>query len=281
MKIKSITRISPVVLHCGQTVRHQNNQPYVISSESCNVFIYVVSGNGIHEVNGCRRVLSPGTMEIIPPYMHQVIKNYSKEPLNLIYIYFDLFETESPVSHKEKDRPLSVNEIYFADKCCYKISAKHQERIKELCTQLLEAEKSDELVYHLLQKQKMLELIALFLDEKEIAKTDNARPQIDYVFRAMQYIEAHYGDPSLCAKSTAQYLGLNTEYLSRLFQTHAHTTLSEYIRSLRISRAKELFYINNSVAEVASKCGFSSTQSFCRTFKSHLNITPGEYIKKL
>lgn len=278
--MKKIIQASPAVLHCGKTIRNCTHLPYVISSESCNIFIYVLSGNGIHEVNGCRRVLSTGTLEIIPPYMHQVIENYSDEPLEIIYIYFDLFETETEVSHKDKNRPLSSNEMYFADKCCYKIAQKHRSRIAELCLQILKAGASEILLYRLFQKQRMLELIALFLDEQEIAEGGTVMPQNDYVFRAMQYIEANYGDASLCAKSTAQYLGITTDYLSRLFKAQAHITLSDYIRSLRISRAKELFYIDTSIASVAEKCGFSSVQSFCRTFKNLENVTPGNYINQ-
>jgi len=212
--------------------------------------------------------------------MHQVIENYKSEPLELIYIYFDLFETQLPVSHKDKNRPLSVNEMYFADKCCYKIATKHPARILKLCTQILESERINDITFRLLEKQKMLELIALFTDEEEIAEVSTPNHKTDYVFRAMQYIEAHYGDASLCAKSTARYLGLSTDYLSKLFKTQAHTTLSEYIRLLRISRAKELMYIDTSVASVAAKCGFSSVQSFCRSFKEVEHITPGEHIKQ-
>ena len=254
--------------------------PYAVSSESCNVFVFVLSGTGIHDVNGCRRALTPGTMEIIPPYMHQVIENNSNIPLELIYIYFDLFETETPVSHKEKNRPLSSNEMYFADKCCYKISTKHRKRAEFLCVQIAEAPKATDTYQHLLQKQRLLELITLFLDEKEIAEENSLHLQKDYVFRAMQYIEFHYGDATLCAKNVAKYLDLSTDYLSKLFKSQTHTTLSEYIRFLRIARAKELLYIDNSITSVATKCGFSSVQSFCRTFKSIEHSTPGELIKE-
>ncbi len=280
INIKKITQISPVVLHSGKTIRHIRHLPYAVSSESCNIFIHVLNGSGIHEVNGCRRTLTPGTMEIIPPYMHQIIENHSDEPLELIYIYFDLFETETPVSHKDKNRPLSSNEMYFADKCCYKIATKHLARITEICKCINETKKAGDDSHHLLLKQKMLELIALFLDENEIAEESTLHHKTDYVFRAMQYIEAHFSDSSLCAKSTANYLGLSTDYLSKLFKSQAHTTLSEYIRLLRISRAKELLYIDNSVASVAAKCGFSSVQSFCRTFKELENTTPGKHIKE-
>lgn len=277
--IKKITQLSPVVLQSGKTIRNYSHQPYAVSSESCNIFIFVLSGTGIHEVNGCRRTLTPGTMEIIPPYMHQVIENNSDISLELIYIYFDLFEMEAPVSHKDKNRPLSANEMYFADKCCYKISTKHLERVTTLCAQIEETGRADNTHLHLMQKQRMLELIALFLDEMDIAEQSTLYSKIDYVFRAMQYIEAHYCDASLCAKSTAKYLGLSTDYLSKLFVSQAHTTLSEYIRLLRISRAKELLYIDTSIASVSEKCGFSTVQSFCRTFKSIEHVTPGEFIK--
>lgn len=278
--IKKITQISPVVLHSGKSIRNLKHMPYAVSSESCNVFVFVLSGTGIHDVNGCRRTLTPGTMEIIPPYMHQVIENNSHIPLELIYIYFDLFETETPVSHKDKNRPLSANEMYFADKCCYKISTKHITRATELCKQIAEVPKATDTYQHLLQKQRLLELITLFLDEKEIAEENSLHLQKDYVFRAMQYIEFHYGDATLCAKNVAKYLDLSTDYLSKLFKSQTHTTLSEYIRLLRIARAKELLYIDTSITSVATKCGFSSVQSFCRTFKSLEGSTPGALIKE-
>ena len=164
--MKSITQISPAVHHCGKTIRNKYRIPYTQSCESCNLFIYVVKGTGIHEVSGRRRVLSPGTVEIIPPYMHQVIYTYSEEELEIIYIYFDLFEPDTPVSHKAKKRPLSMNELFFVDKCCYKIAVNQAERIHELCNQLLLTWSTDKEIGMLRNKQRMLELLILFLFHK-------------------------------------------------------------------------------------------------------------------
>ena len=279
--MKSITQISPTVHHCGKTIRNKHHIPYTQSSESCNLFIYVVKGTGIHEVSGRRRVLSPATMEIIPPYMHQVIYTYSEEDLEIIYIYFDLFEPDIPISHKAKKRPLSLNELFFVDKCCYKIAIREPQRIQQLCEQLLYTPSSAIATDKLRTKQRMLELLILFLEENEISEPPSKQLPANHVFRAMQYIEMHYDDENLCAKSVAQYLGLNTDYLSRLFDHQVHNTLSSYIRELRIARAKELLYIDDSITSVAIKCGFSSVQSFCRTFKASEGISPGQYLGRM
>ena len=276
--MKSITQISPAVHHCGKTIRNKYHIPYTQSSESCNLFIYVVKGTGIHEVSGRRRVLSPGTVEIIPPYMHQVIYTHTEEDLEIIYIYFDLFESDAPVSYKMKKRPLSMNEFFFVDRCCYKIAVRQSERIHELCEELLHARSLNSETELLRNKRRMLELLILFLEEDEITESPADQLPFHHVFRAMQYIEMHYDDVNLCAKSAAMYLGLNSDYLSRLFYEQVHKTLSSYIRELRIARAKELLHIDDSITSVASKCGFSSVQSFCRTFKALEGVTPGQYL---
>lgn len=167
----------------------------------------------------------------------------------------------------------------FVNKCCYKLASRHLERIQELCNQLFMLPSTASILEQLRQKHIMLELLIHFLEEDEITENHVNLPQINHVFKAIQYIEMHYSDISLCAASVSSYLGLHHDYLSRLFKEQIHTTLSGYIRKLRIARAKELLYIDHSIAAVAVKCGFSSVQSFCRTFKAIEQMTPGQYME--
>ena len=281
-KMDTLYNISPFVYSCGKTVRNRENIPYTVSSESCNVFIFVSKGNAVHEVNGRKRILTQGTVEIIPPFFHQIIYAENEEDTEIFYIYFDLFERKkSGDMHAGKpactDVPLG--ELYFVDKPCYKMLNTEFEKAEELVNLIHSSFQVCGKFACLERKSLMLRLLLVFMQAEEIDENIAVSTAEGHVAKAMRYIEKNCPDSSLCAKSVAWYAGLNTEYLSRLFEKQVHMSLSEFIRITRINRAKEMFYVNRKIFDVAEKCGFSSVQSFCRTFKMVEGSTPGEYLK--
>lgn len=68
-------------------------------------------------------------------------------------------------------------------------------------------------------------------------------------------------------------------HISHLFSSELHTSFPEYIRFLRVSRAKYLmaYYPSMSVTEVAFACGFESLRTFHRAFSALCGVTPLAY----
>lgn len=92
------------------------------------------------------------------------------------------------------------------------------------------------------------------------------------------YVNAHYVD-KLTLDSIADYVGLNREYLSRLFSKETGTGLFQYINEVRMKRAGEMIRSNKQVyiKEVAAAVGFDDPYFFSRKFKDFYGKTPSEY----
>ena len=92
------------------------------------------------------------------------------------------------------------------------------------------------------------------------------------------YVNAHYMD-KLTLDSIADYVGLNREYLSRLFSKETGIGLFQYINEVRMKRAGEMIRSNKQVyvKEVAAAVGFDDPYFFSRKFKEFYGKTPSEY----
>lgn len=275
--------LSPFVYSMGKTVRNKSKLPLTFSMECCNVFIFVTKGSAIHEVDGRKRVLQKGTLEIVPPFFHQAIYTASEEDTEIYYLYFDLFEREDSrvAPRKPSVNDVTRGELYFIDQVSYKNAGDLFDRVMGVLFAMQESFAREDAWSFLERKKLMLELLLLFFRANEETQDKAGGASFGHVAKAIRYIEKNYGDPSLCAKSVAGFVGLNTEYLSRLFDKQIHSSLSDYIRDTRVGRAKELFFLSQKVEEVATSCGFSSLPSFSRTFKIRTGMTPSAYLREI
>jgi len=107
-------------------------------------------------------------------------------------------------------------------------------------------------------------------------KSSFTDPQEELVERAVKYIQEHYME-----KINIKQLA-NDEYISpyhfiRLFKKYHGIPPYNYLMEYRLKMAQYLFLHQKSVKEVASECGFSSTNSFSRAFQKHFGVSPSQY----
>ena len=99
-----------------------------------------------------------------------------------------------------------------------------------------------------------------------------------YVLQAMDYIGAHYQDPSITVGEIAQYLGLSEGHLSHTFKKETDYTLLNYLTRYRIHKAMELLRdCRLKVYEVAEQVGYRDITYFSTTFKKLVGVSPSEY----
>lgn len=99
-----------------------------------------------------------------------------------------------------------------------------------------------------------------------------------FIVAARSYIDEHYSDSSLSLNGVAEYLGVNSSYLSRLFTEALHVHFNDYLNACRVEEAKKLLMTNRlTVKEIGYRTGFNSVQNFIRVFKRYENVTPGQY----
>lgn len=100
-------------------------------------------------------------------------------------------------------------------------------------------------------------------------------PQIE---RACYEIRQKFNDHTFRIYDVATSSGMSEVYFRKLFKEAFGLSPSQYLISLRIAHAKNLItYEKISVAEVATRSGFSDIYYFSRQFKKETGLTPTEY----
>ena len=101
-----------------------------------------------------------------------------------------------------------------------------------------------------------------------------------YVLLAQEHIRSHYTDASLSLESTAEHIGINTAYLSRIFKSTTSENFITYLNTCRVENACRLLASTDLPAqEVGFLTGFCSAATFFRVFKKHTGMTPIQYRK--
>lgn len=96
--------------------------------------------------------------------------------------------------------------------------------------------------------------------------------------KALEYIQKNYGQEDLSTNTVAKQVNLSTSWLSTKFKEEVGIGISDYLTSVRIQRAKQLFDEGDyMIYEVAEKVGFASSQYFSKIFKQMTGLTPNEY----
>lgn len=93
--------------------------------------------------------------------------------------------------------------------------------------------------------------------------------------RVIDYIHASYNQ-DLSLKMLADIACLSRFHFHRKFHNLLGETPNEFIRRYRLENATHKLMLNQyqSITDLALECGFSSSQSFSRSYKAHFGITP-------
>lgn len=118
-----------------------------------------------------------------------------------------------------------------------------------------------------------LEFFILLKEYEEIEETVVK----DSFAEAVQYIRERYLEESLTVEEICQSCSMNRSALDRIFADKADMSASEYIRHIRVEKAKELVALGERMETIASLCGFGSVKTMQRAFKAVYGRTPAEY----
>lgn len=97
------------------------------------------------------------------------------------------------------------------------------------------------------------------------------------VLRARELLNEGLSHP-LRLGTIATQIGMHPAHLAREFRKAFHCTMSEYLRQLRVQKAKLLLPRNQiTLGEVGQHCGFCDQSHFCRCFKQIVGVSPLAY----
>lgn len=121
----------------------------------------------------------------------------------------------------------------------------------------------------------VLNVNEVLLKFKNVCNSDNT------IDMAIKYVQENYRN-DLTMAEVANHISLNYSYFSILFKEKTGMNFIDYLRMIRIEKAKEL--LQNSVYkiyEVSEMVGYNNTKHFTTTFRTLTGISPKEYREKL
>ena len=100
------------------------------------------------------------------------------------------------------------------------------------------------------------------------------------IMRAMDYITDHFMEP-LKIEELAKRCHISETHFRRVFSEYMNMSPLEYINLVRVQTACN--YLENtdeSMADIANKCGFTTPSTFNRNFKRVTGISPSEWRRR-
>jgi two-component system response regulator YesN len=95
------------------------------------------------------------------------------------------------------------------------------------------------------------------------------------------YINEHC-EKSLTLSNVANHLHRHPNYVSALFKSQLGMTFRDYLRKIRIDRAKSMMKTSvTKLNDIAMKVGYQDVSHFNRAFKEVTGLSPSEYRKRM
>lgn len=263
----------------------------------CNEPSYIAFGNIKDDIKALNRSYSEA-LELIYYKMHNKLFTpycyslYSKSELTLDYNKKELLTHYIKLGKSDEacmilDSYFSVMSSYAATDTSYliyhakeiiglicktqSVTQTNNENIQDedkLCKQLDNLDSTNEIAKFVLHLAKEA------CEKSQFKSKTKAEGRMRELF---DWVDKNYkSDISL--ESLAEHVGCSPTYLSKLFKAHAGTSVVIYVNNLRINHTKQLLLTTQmTLPEISLFVGFNHQQSFIRSFKKLVGMTPSEY----
>lgn len=226
---------------------------------------YVLEGSGTYYVNNETYQLSEGQGFVIFPNKQTTYIADTDHPWHYVWIGFSgkLSETHLANIGITCQHPV------------YNVGKKH--KIVNIVRQMLDINKVNDTSQYLFQSNLFALMAELHFYAKTNIKKDQRSDVNPLVGRTLNYIESNL-DKSFTINELSENLFVNRSYLSRIFKKEMKISLKNYIDNFRVTRAREMLSTSEfELFEIAKQTGFTSYNSFYKTFKNVTKQTPSQY----
>ena len=125
--------------------------------------------------------------------------------------------------------------------------------------------------------RKAFDEIIKVLDEHQ--KQMENQIAVSAVEQVISYINSNYTS-IISLTDVAEKVGLNANYLSKLFRQTEGITFKDYLTGVRLNAAKRYLKESNyKLQDIADRTGYADVKNFIKMFKKQVGISPNEYRK--
>ena len=110
--------------------------------------------------------------------------------------------------------------------------------------------------------------------QNKFSLDDHRSSREDIVGQARKIMETTIEEPKSCT-TIADMVGVSERHLQRLFHQQFGSSMLEIYQALRMERAHQLVQLTDlSITEISVACGFSSLETFSRTYRRAFGVAP-------
>lgn len=129
--------------------------------------------------------------------------------------------------------------------------------------------------------QTMSDTATLFEAKNDLTEYNTRSDSALISDKVTDYICKNY-KTQISLNSAAEYVHLNSSYLSRLFKRETGKNFSEYLLDFRINKATELLASSKqNISSIAFDVGFTDVHHFYKTFKRKIGVSANQYRKNI
>lgn len=200
-----------------------------------------------------------------------------EEPVRFIFITFKIDSAKNPQRLKE------LNSLFSRDH--FPLRSAGSQRVQELLYRMHKEISLKPSNYLFKMKLLLGELVFCLVEQYkdnigiENIKFNANRKTHELINRVIIHLQQNYSS-EVSLEDLGRLVNLHPRYLCTLFRQVSGKTVSEFLREIRIEKAKRLLaYTSLSITEIAMETGFSNSQYFSRTFSQSEGMDPRTFRK--
>lgn len=271
---------------CPLEIRFGTFHPHHRLTPSYHDFLeitYIYNGQGSFHIERKNYDATTGDIFIIGNAEFHMIEAKPNSMLRTVDLYFipDFVYSIGQNSFDiEYLRPFLNHSSEFKNKLpSHDINAKI---ILDLIKKIYIEKSNQDNFYQLAVKNYLMEILLLIVKyfgrfSSDIGSYMKRRVDIKRLEKVFAYLHVHYNEP-ITLDSVAKIACMSKCYFCRFFKRVTGKTLTDFIRRLRVDRAKELLLKGDlDITRISYETGFGSQSYFDYIFRKYMKISPREY----
>lgn len=228
--------------------------------------VIVEHGTGIHVFNGQPYTISGGTVCFVRDHDRHLYEHTDNLCLtNVLYRSPDAFQFLSGLN---KLLPQEQDGHYPSH---WRVNQSTLQQVRQLVNQLEQSE--DGQAMHAIATRELLfmQLLVLLRRSSLVEGLENNDARLNQL---MAWLEDHFAE-DICWETLADDFSLSLRTLHRQLKQHTGLTPQRYLNRLRLIKARHLLrHTDESVTDVAYRCGFGDSNHFSTLFRREFNWSP-------
>lgn len=266
MKNKETINLDPQFPFDIKKVKVTEKDKVILHCHDCLEINYIIKGKGINIIEDEVYNLNANDVYLINNFEHHMA--VSHEDLEMIIIVFnpDFIWLNNDFDYDYLKS--FFNKPHALQNCDF----------NNLIYDILNEMNTKETGYKLVIKAKLLEFLALcFRNIGKITSDINYYKNYDKLRELIKLLNNNI-EKDLSLDFIAKEFHMNKTYLSTYFKENMGMHLKDYIKNLRINKAKILLRTSNkSITEICFAVGFNNMSHFSSIFKKQEGLSPSDY----